>query len=209
MRPDQPGAGPVVVGGVLGRGDFGLADVDPDRYVGPVAGQPVGQFGGAVIVEPHPVEQGAVGGQPEQPRSRVARLGVRGDRTDLGVAETQCAPSVEPGAVFVEAGGQAQRAGEMHPEYRAGQHRVDRRQPTAQSPPHRPAAVTPRSAANTSPWMRSAGTRNSNRRSTAYTAGRSSRVDSPSRFRLVAPGTVVVVDTRLLAAQQHPPLPSV
>ena len=114
-----------------------LADVDPDRNVGAVPGQPDGQCGGAVIVEAHPVEQGPVGGQPEQARRRVARLRLRGDGADLGVAETQCAPGVQPGAVFVEAGGQTQRSGEVHPEYRAGQHRVDRRQSTAQLAPDR------------------------------------------------------------------------
>ena len=102
-----------------------------------MAGQPVGQLGGAVVVETHSVEQGAVGGQAEQPRGRVARLGPRGDGTDLGVAETQCAPGIESGAVFVEASGQTQRPGEVNPEHRAGQHRVGRRQPAAQSPPDR------------------------------------------------------------------------
>ena len=137
MRPDLSGAGPVVVGGVGGRRDFGLADVDPDGNVAAVPGQSGSQCGGTMVVEAHPVEQGAVGRQPEETRGGVARLRLRGDGADFGVAETQCAPGVEPGAVFVEAGGQAQRPGEVHPEYRAGQHRVDRRQSTAQLAPDR------------------------------------------------------------------------
>src|SRR6202012_5179143 len=94
VRPDLSGAVPVVVSGVGGRRDCGLADVDPDGDVGTVAGQPGGQCGGAVVVEPHPVEQGTVGGQPEEARGRVTRLRLRGDGADFGVAETQCAPDV-------------------------------------------------------------------------------------------------------------------
>ena len=122
----------VVVDGVLGRGDLGLADVDPDRHVRRVPRQPQRQLAGAVVVEAHPVEQRAVVGQPEHPRRRVAGLRLRGDGADLGVAEAQRAPGVQPAAVLVEAGRQAERAGETHPEHRAGQHRIVRRQPPRQ-----------------------------------------------------------------------------
>ena len=82
------------------------------------------QLAGAVVVEPHPVEQRAVVGQPEHPRWRIARLRLRGDGADLGVAESQRAPGLQARAVLVETGGQAQRAGEAHPEDGAGQHRI-------------------------------------------------------------------------------------
>lgn len=48
------------------RGDLGLADVDPDRDVGPLPRQPDRQRARAEVVEPHPVQQSPVRGQPEQ-----------------------------------------------------------------------------------------------------------------------------------------------
>ena len=57
--------------------------------------QPHRQLAGAVVVEPHPVEQRPVVGQPEHPRRRIAGLRLRGDRADLGVSETQRTPGVQ------------------------------------------------------------------------------------------------------------------
>ena len=65
------------------------------------------QRAGALVVEPHPVEQRAVGGQTEQARYGIARLRDGGDGADLGEAEPERAPHVESGAVLVEARRQA------------------------------------------------------------------------------------------------------
>ena len=61
---------------------------------------------GAVVVEAHPVDDRPVGGEPEQPRLRVAGLGLAGDRADLDVPEAQRRERVDADGVLVEAGGQ-------------------------------------------------------------------------------------------------------
>ena len=158
QRADQACALGVVGDGVLGRGHLGLADVHPDRHVGGVPGQPQREFARSVIVEPHPVEQGLVVGQPEHPRLRIAGLGLRGHRADLGVAETQRAPGVQARAVLVEPGGQADRAGKPDAEHRALQHRIRRCQPPGQAAAQRAEVRWPcAGTANTQVWMRSGG----------------------------------------------------
>ncbi len=105
---------------------------------------------GAVVVEAHPVDQRAVGGQPEQSRRRVARLAWAVTVPTSAKPKPRAPQAFSAGAVLVEAGGQAERAGEPHPEHGAGQHRIVRSQPLRQSPPHRRGAVTRAGAANTS-----------------------------------------------------------
>jgi hypothetical protein len=122
---------------MVGWGELGLADVHPDRRGGDVLGQPHRQLTGAVVVEAHPVEQRPVGGQPEQPRLRVARLCLRRDGADFGEPEPQRAPGVQPAAVLVETRRQAERPGERHPEHGAGQHGITRGQPAGQHPAQR------------------------------------------------------------------------
>ena len=56
-------------------------------------GEPARDHLGAVVVEAHPVDHRAVGGQPEQPRLRVARLRLAGDRADLDEAEAERRPA--------------------------------------------------------------------------------------------------------------------
>ena len=73
--------------------------------------QPRGHLGGPVVVEAHPVDDGAVVDEPEQPRTRVARLGARRDGADLDVAKAQRAEPGDRVAVFVEAGGNTEWCG--------------------------------------------------------------------------------------------------
>ena len=58
-------------------------------------------------------------GQPEQPRPRVARLRLGGDRPDLDEAEAERGSASTCGGVLVEAGGQAERARERQARARA------------------------------------------------------------------------------------------
>jgi hypothetical protein len=116
----------------LRRNGIRLADVDADRHVRGVAGQPQRQLARAFVVESHPVEQCAVVGQPEHPRRRITGLRAGGHGAHLGKAEAQCAPRVQPGAVFVETGRQSEWTGEPDTEHRVGQHRVTRSEQPAQ-----------------------------------------------------------------------------
>ena len=67
---------------------------------------------GAVVVEAHPVDDRPVGGEPEEPRLRVAGLGLAGDRADLDVPEAERRERVDADGVLVEAGGQPERVRE-------------------------------------------------------------------------------------------------
>ena len=118
----------------------------PSTGPGPVAAgappllQPPGDHLGPVVVEAHPVDHGAVGGEPEQPRLRVAGLRLAGHGADLDVAEAQRGQAVDPLGVLVEAGGEAERVREGQPQRR---HRGSRAgQPLQHRPagPHRPEA---------------------------------------------------------------------
>ena len=146
VRREQPRALPVVGehrGLVVVRHDLGLADVDPEhRRVGAVCRrkaaesaqfarrttpsrrslpglprrEPPGDHLGAVVVEAHPVDDRAVLRQPEQPRLRVARLGLARDRADLDVPEAERGQRVDADGVLVEARGEAEdvREGQAH-----------------------------------------------------------------------------------------------
>ena len=70
---------------------------------------------GAVVVEAHPVDDRAVGREPEQPGPVVAGLWPGGDGADLDEPEAERAEGVDPDRVLVEAGGQAERVGEGQP----------------------------------------------------------------------------------------------
>ena len=90
-----------------------------------------------MVVEAHPVEQATVGSEPEQPGLRIARLGDRGHRAHLGIAEAERTPHLETLAVLVESRGQTQGGGEVHPEYLAGQDGIGRRAQTIHQPARR------------------------------------------------------------------------
>ena len=64
---------------------------------------------GAVVVESHPVDDGAVGDEPEEARTRVAVLRDRGQRADLDVAEAEGVQPRGAANVLVEAGRDAER----------------------------------------------------------------------------------------------------
>jgi hypothetical protein len=131
----QPRARGVVGRRLLVRHRPGLADVRPDREAAPAAGAQPGRGGGrAVVVEAHPVDQGAVGGQPEHPRPGVARLGPRGQGADFDEPEAERAERVRRHGVLVEPRGQPERPGQVAPEGPYPQHGVGRREPPAQHP---------------------------------------------------------------------------
>ena len=107
----------VIVRGQLQRRHLGLAQVDA-QHGRPLAGcrQPLALQGaqhrlGAIVVETHAVERGALGGQAKQPRPRIAALGVPGDGAQLGKAKAKAVPDPGCHGIFVKAGGQSQRIG--------------------------------------------------------------------------------------------------
>jgi hypothetical protein len=132
VRAEPFGALDVVGGGLAVRYGLGLADVDADDGATPAAAaaavaaaaQSPRHHSRAVIVEPHPVDNGPVPGQPEQPGPRVARLRLGGDRTDLHEAEAERGERLVRRGVLVETGGQAEWAGEVQTERPHSQGRV-------------------------------------------------------------------------------------
>nr|GLK39137.1 hypothetical protein GCM10017611_60070 [Rhodococcus wratislaviensis] len=84
----------------------------------------IGGIACAVVVETHPVDQGAVRGQPEQPGSRVAGLGLGGDGAHLGEPEAEGTPRVDAGRILVEPGGQTERRREVESEHGVPQYRI-------------------------------------------------------------------------------------
>ena len=122
---------------LVGRG-LRLPDVDADRDRAVGVGEAVPDEVGAVVVEPHPVDEGAVLGEPVQSGPRVAGLGLGGDAADLDVAEAERRQRGRDLGVLVEAGGDADGVPERPPErvdpqpaiddgVVVGQHRLDAR----------------------------------------------------------------------------------
>jgi hypothetical protein len=77
----------------------------------------------SAVVEAEPVDERAVGHQPEHARSRIARLRLRRDGADLGEAAAHGEHGFGYARVLVETGGDAERvrqfeAGERDPERR-------------------------------------------------------------------------------------------
>ncbi len=112
------------VGGAVGAVLVG-AEVEADDAAGRAGGEAGGDGGGAVVVEAEAVDDGAVPGQAEQARARVAGLRPRGGGADLDEAEAGAAERGEGVGVLVEAGGEAERvrqveAGEAGGEPRRG-----------------------------------------------------------------------------------------
>ena len=77
------------------------------------------------LLKPHPVDDGAVLRQPEQARTRIARLRQRRHRAGLHEAEAETRQRAHHPGVLVEAGGDADRVGEAQP------HRLDRQRRVA------------------------------------------------------------------------------
>ncbi len=65
--------------------------------------------------KPHPVDDGFILHQPEDPRFGIARLRQRCDRPDLNVAESQCGDTSPGQAVLVITRCQSHRIGKMQP----------------------------------------------------------------------------------------------
>ena len=74
----------------------------------------------AVVVEAEAVDHRLVLGQAEHARLRIARLRPRRDRADLDEAEAQRQQRVDVRAVLVQAGGQADRVGNVRPKALVG-----------------------------------------------------------------------------------------
>ncbi|MNN53154.1 hypothetical protein D3C81_1678910 [compost metagenome] len=72
----------------------------------------------AMIVEAHAVDDRRRLGQTEQPRLRITRLRARRDGTDLDETEAQLGKAIDGVAVLVQAGGQADRIGEVQSHHR-------------------------------------------------------------------------------------------
>ena len=84
------------VGGAVGAVLVG-AEVEADDAAGRPRREPGGDRGGAVVVEAEAVDDGAVPGQPEQARARVAGLRPRRRGADLDEAEAGAAEGGERG----------------------------------------------------------------------------------------------------------------
>jgi hypothetical protein len=87
-----------------------------------------GDGGGAVIVESHPVDHGAVLHQPEQPRLLVAGLGLPRDGANFHVAEPQLGEGFDAKTFLVETRGEPERRREGHAKSRGLQRRRRSRQ---------------------------------------------------------------------------------
>ncbi len=174
------------------------------------------------VVEPEAVDDSLVLRQPEHPRARVARLGLRRDRSDLDEPEAHPQERVRRLGILVEAGGHADRVRELEPERAHLQARIGR-------DPRRPAR-----AGLAAPRSRERCARSGRRRGTApptatsnrpcpCSVGRGSGVSSwrlitgasPSRWRSMAsaaasaPGVVVMHGTRFAIAARRICQPSV
>ena len=115
----------VVIGCVFdGRGGV-LADVQAQQpaLVAKVRAPDIGNEGvQPVVVEAQPVDQGLRLGQAEHARLGVARLAQGGDRADLREAEPEVRPGRDRPCLLVEAGGEADRVGEVQAEGGDGDH---------------------------------------------------------------------------------------
>jgi len=104
----------VVLGGFFVGRVLVAADVDEDPpRLGRQPAQPLGALLGSVIVEAHPVDDGALLDEPEKAWPRVPRLRPRGDGADLDEAETHAEPGGGERLALVHAGGEADGVGKV------------------------------------------------------------------------------------------------
>ncbi len=107
---------PHIIAGAVGRIAVG-ADIDADdAALARARGEPRQHRRRALVVEAEPVDHALVGLEPEQARARIAGLRARGHGADLHEAEAEPQHRVRNLRVLVEAGGQADRIGEIEPE---------------------------------------------------------------------------------------------
>ena len=125
VRVEQLEGADVVVPGAVDGSVLVLADVDADGQADVAAAGEVGaRAGGAGAGEAHGIDQGIVGGQAEDARPRIARLGARRDGADLDVAEAERGQRAEGDAILIEAAGQAERATEAEAQALDGEGRI-------------------------------------------------------------------------------------
>jgi len=108
VRAELRGAGGVVVGSGVERRLLVLPDVDEKRNA-VEGGDPLRHRVRAVVVEAHAIDERALFGITEKPRSRIARLRPRRHRADLDEAEAERGEERHHQRVLVEAGGDADR----------------------------------------------------------------------------------------------------
>ena len=107
------------------RRDFRFADVDSDRHARPAPAlaqfpQPFRDNVRAIVIESEPIDQRLLLGITKDARLRVSRLRLGCDRSDLDEAEAERFPRGKRDAIFIEAGGQADRVREINSENRFG-----------------------------------------------------------------------------------------
>ena len=138
-------------GGVVGDAVAAVAigaDIDPDDAA-PAAGRqaPMRRVV-AVIVEAEAVDDGFIALEAEEPRPRIAGLRARRHRADLDETEAEPEQRIRRLGVLVEAGGKAERIGEIEAEHAAASDADRRAAPDAGT---RPVAI----ARSARPWARS------------------------------------------------------
>ena len=114
-------ANQVVIRRVFDRGGGVFADVDAQNALAAAAFDVAYHRVDAVVVKAHAVDDGLVFGQAEQAWFGVAVLRLGGDGADFDKAEAECEQGIDVFAVFVEAGGEADRVGQVQAHQRGGQ----------------------------------------------------------------------------------------
>src|SRR5690606_39591998 len=116
VRGEQPSARQIVVDRLVDRHDLRLADVDADDGTDARTtrtGDARRARLGARVVEAHPVDDGTVRDQPEQPRTRIARLRERGDGAHLDMTEPERPETRDAARLLVETRSQTERRREL------------------------------------------------------------------------------------------------
>ena len=113
----------VVVDRALDRGVEVLADVDTQHTAVARRTNTTQQVVDPQVVEAHAVDDCGGLRQAEQPRLGVARLRARRDGADFDETEAQLGKAVDGRAILVQAGGQADRVGEVQAHDRNRQRR--------------------------------------------------------------------------------------
>src|SRR5690606_2456041 len=101
-RCEQLDAATVVLRGALERRHTALPDVDSQNRLDSLSCEAPRDLVGARVGEAHPVAGRAAGGETEDSRARVSRLGDRRDGTDLDEPEAERPQPIERGPALVE-----------------------------------------------------------------------------------------------------------
>ena len=117
---------------MLGRGDFGFANIDANDIAVATLAQVFCGGCCTLIIKAHPVQDGFIGLQTEEPRRRIAGLCLGGDGAQLCITKANRSPRISSCGVFIEPGGKSQRAGEFYTEDLLAQHWIVDRQDLCQ-----------------------------------------------------------------------------